>query len=95
MWVRYAFAGELMLCGYVICAWAFLTFHEGCVGAAVVVKVSAVRVVQAVVSQTVCVAKTLQDAIHKTLHVQAHVQIRKHTHKHKKDKGIHILNTFN
>ena len=44
-----------------------LTFHEGCVGTAVVVKVSAVRVVQAVVSQTVCVAKTLEDAIHKTL----------------------------
>lgn len=44
-----------------------LTFHEGCVGAAVVVKVSAVRVVQAVVSQTVCVAETLQDTVHKTL----------------------------
>lgn len=44
-----------------------LTFHEGCVGAAVVVKVSAVRVVQAVVSQAVCVAETLQDAVHETL----------------------------
>lgn len=44
-----------------------LTFHEGCVGAAVVVKVSAVRVVQAVVSQAVCVAETLQDTVHKTL----------------------------
>lgn len=44
-----------------------LTFHEGCVGAAVVVKVSAVRVVQAVVSQAVCVAETLQDTVHETL----------------------------
>lgn len=44
-----------------------LTFHEGGVGAAVVVKVSAVRVVQAVVSQAVCVAQTLQDTIHETL----------------------------
>lgn len=46
---------------------ASLTFHEGCVGAAVVVKVSAVRVVQAVVSQAVCVAETLQDTVHETL----------------------------
>lgn len=44
-----------------------LTFHEGCVGAAVVVKVSAVRVVQAVVSQAVCVTETLQDTVHETL----------------------------
>lgn len=44
-----------------------LTFHESCVGAAVVVKVSAVRVVQAVVSQAVCVAETLQDTVHETL----------------------------
>lgn len=44
-----------------------LTFHEGCVGATVVVKVSAVQVVQAVVSQTVCVAETLQDTVHETL----------------------------
>lgn len=44
-----------------------LTFHEGCVGAAVVVKVSAVGVVQAVVSQALCVAKTLQDTVHETL----------------------------
>lgn len=44
-----------------------LTFHEGCVGAAVVVKVSAVQVVQAVVSQAVCVAETLQDTVHETL----------------------------
>lgn len=44
-----------------------LTFHEGCVGAAVVVKVSAVRVVQTVVSQAVCVAETLQDTVHETL----------------------------
>ena len=69
-------AGELMPCGRV-CAWASLTFHEGCVGTAVVVKVSAVGIVQAVVSQTVCVAKTLQDAIHKTLH--AHIHVHKHT----------------
>lgn len=48
----------------------FLTFHEGCVGAAVVVKVSAVRVVQAVVSQAVCVAETLQDTVHETLQRQ-------------------------
>lgn len=44
-----------------------LTFHEGGVGAAVVVKVSAVRVVQAVVPQAVCVAETLQDTVHETL----------------------------
>lgn len=44
-----------------------LTFHEGCVGAAVVVKVSAVRVVQAVISQAVCVAETLKDAVHEAL----------------------------
>lgn len=44
-----------------------LTFHEGCVGAAVVVKVSSVRVVQAVVPQAVCVAETLQDTVHETL----------------------------
>lgn len=44
-----------------------LTFHEGCVGAAVVVKVSAVGVVQAVVSQALCVAETLQDTVHETL----------------------------
>lgn len=51
-----------------------LTFHEGCVGAAVVVKVSAVRVVQAVVSQAVCVAETLQDTVHETLQEKHHRQ---------------------
>lgn len=45
-----------------------LTFHEGRVGAAVVVKVSAVQVVQAVISQALCVAETLQDAVHETLY---------------------------
>lgn len=54
---------------YSLCSTS-LTFHEGCVGAAVVVKVSAVRVVQAVVSQAVCVAETLQDAVHETLQRQ-------------------------
>lgn len=44
-----------------------LTFHEGCVSAAVVVKVSAVGVVQAVVSQALRVAETLQDTVHETL----------------------------
>lgn len=49
-----------------------LTFHEGCVGAAVVVKVSAVWVVQAVVSQALSVAETLQDAVHETLGEKKH-----------------------
>lgn len=44
-----------------------LTFHESCVGAAVVIKVSAVQIVQAVISQAVCVAETLKDAVHETL----------------------------
>lgn len=47
-----------------------LTFHQRRVGAAVVVKVSAVRVVQAVVSQAVCVAETLEDAVHEALQGQ-------------------------
>lgn len=58
---------------------SYLTFHEGCVGAAVV-KVSAVRVVQAVVTQVLCVAQTLQDAIHETLWGKRH--------KHKQDEKI-------
>lgn len=64
----------LVVCSYECLFWTLgglcdtsLTFHEGCIGAAVVVKVSAVRVVQAVVSQAVCVAETLQDAVHETL----------------------------
>ena len=47
------------------------TFHEGGVGAAVVVKVSAVRVVQAVVSEAVGVTETLQDTVHEALRTQS------------------------
>lgn len=49
---------------------SLLTFHERRVGAAVVVKVSAVRVVQAVISQAVSVAETLEDAVHEALQEQ-------------------------
>lgn len=44
-----------------------LTFHESSVCAAVVVEVSAVGVVKTVVLQALCVAKTLEDGVHKTL----------------------------
>lgn len=37
------------------------------------------RVVQAVVSQVVCVAETLQDAVHEALRREKRVTIRKHS----------------
>lgn len=48
--------------------WTF-TFHESCAGCAVVVvvEVSAVEVHQAVVSQLLSIAETLQDGVHETL----------------------------
>lgn len=68
-----------------------LTFHEGCVGAAVVVKVSAVRVVQAVVTQALCVAQTLQDTVHETLWGK---QQHKTDEKMPKNVSLDILITF-
>lgn len=47
-----------------------LTLHQCSVCAAVVVEVAAVGVVQTIVSQTVCVAKTLQDGVHEALQKQ-------------------------
>lgn len=44
-----------------------LTLHQSSVCAAVVVEVSAVGVLKTVVSQALCVAKTLEDGVHKAL----------------------------
>lgn len=51
-----------------------LTLHQRSVCAVVVVKVAAVRVVQTVVSQTVCVAKTLKNGVHEALQKQTRRQ---------------------
>lgn len=47
-----------------------LTLHQCSVCAVVVVEVTTVGVVQTIVSQTVCVAKTLKDGVHKALQKQ-------------------------
>lgn len=56
------------------------TFHESCLGLAVVVEVHAVDVPQAVVPQLRSVTQTLQDGVHEAL--------QQHKHERRLDAGL-------
>lgn len=68
-----------------------LTFHERGVGAAVVVKVPAVQVVQAVISQAVCVAETLKDAVHEALQETQQQELMQHPWNSAGAQKLHLL----